>query len=71
MIQGNNSTLNNQIDHEISDFADSGYRVPVDLLNDKQIMDYRKSPQRSPSKKQGNRIKAINNSEMSLVSRKG
>lgn len=64
MIQGHNSTVNNQIDHEVSDFVDSDFRNPSDLLNDKQFMEIRKSniEPRSPSKKQGNRIKAINNS---------
>jgi hypothetical protein len=71
MLHGNSSSINQHIDQEVSDFNNSDFRPPSDLLNDKQL-EGRQSPEpRSPSKKQGNRIRAINSSAISLVSRKG
>ena len=72
MLHANNSSINQHIDQEVSDFHNSDFRPPSDLLNDKQL-ESKVTPsleQRLPSKKQGNRIRAINNSAMSLVSRK-
>jgi hypothetical protein len=73
MLQVNNSSINHHIDQEVSDFHHSDFRPPSELLNDKQLepRDTPSPEQRSPGKKQGNRIRAINNSAISLVSRKG
>lgn len=73
MLQVNNSSINQHIDQEVSDFHNSDFRPPSELLNDKQLepRDTPSQDPRSPSKKQGNRIRAINNSAMSLVSQKG
>jgi hypothetical protein len=71
------SIINHQIDNEISDMRESDLphnQIHADFLNEKNIFDIKRSgfDEIPPSKKiQGSRARAINNSEMSLVDKKG